>query len=542
MPTGPGTGPTTAFVNASVFDGQRHLGPGAPVVVRDGRILGTDEVPRGARVVDCAGGLLAPGFVDAHVHAVQGGLERLRCDLSGGRTREDYLALVRAHATARPEEPWIRGGGWSMSAFPGGTPTAADLDTAVSDRPAFLPNRDHHGAWVNSRALELAGITRETPDPPDGRIERDAAGVPTGTLHEGAMHLVARLLPDTLASTYAEALLAGQRYLHSRGVTGWQDAIVGAYSGMDDPGPTYLEAARRGDLTAHVVGALWWDRDHGVEQVESLVERRAAYTHGNFRATSVKVMQDGVAENGTAALIAPYLDRCGHASANSGHSFVEPGALRRAVARLDAEGFQVHVHAIGDRGVREALDAFVGTDPRHRHHVAHLQLIHPDDVRRFAELGVAANMQALWACLDDQMTDLTIPFIGPERARWQYPFGDLHRAGTRLVCGSDWPVSTPDPLAAIHVAVNRWSLGERGRGGREPFLPEQAIDLATAFAAYTSGSAWVNHRDDAGRIAPGAVADLVVLDRDPFAADPEEIGAARVVSTWVDGVSVFAAP
>ena len=541
MSSSPGPLPAIAFVNAVVFDGHHHVGDVGPVVVEGGRIAAVGgEVPAGAEVVDCGGGLLSPGFVDAHVHAVQGGLERVRCDLTEAHTREEYLTTIQAYADAHPELPWILGGGWAMSAFPGGTPTAADLDSVVPDRPVFLPNRDHHGAWVNTRALELAGITRETPDPAHGRFERDADGHPTGTLHEGAMHAVVSLAPATTEEEYYGGLLAGQAHLHSLGVTGWQDAIVGAYAGMDDPGPTYLLAAQRGDLTAHVVGALWWDRDRGEEQVASLVERRAAYTHGNFRATSIKVMQDGVAENGTAALGAPYLDRCGHATANAGHSFVDPAALRRAVALLDAEGFQVHVHGIGDRGVREALDAFEGLPAGdRRHHVAHLQFVHPDDVRRFGALGVAANMQALWACLDDQMLELTLPFVGEERGRWQYPFGDLHRTGARLVAGSDWPVSTPNPLEAIHVAVNRWAHGETGRGGSEPFLPEQALTLETAFAAYTSGSAWINHRDDAGTIAPGQAADLVVLDRDPFAGDPAHIAEARVVSTWVEGVRVW---
>ncbi|MET0837935.1 MAG: amidohydrolase [Marmoricola sp.] len=531
---------TTAFVNGSVFDGHHHLGP-ATVLVEDGRVVGVGEhdAPPGATVVDVTGGLVAPGFVDAHVHAVQGGLERTRCDLTAGRTREDYLSLVKAYADTHPDVPWILGGGWAMAAFPGGTPVATDLDAVVPDRPVFLPNRDHHGAWVNTRALELAGITRESPEPPHGRVERDHDGHPTGTLHEGAMHLVSRLLPETSADDYYDGLLAGQAFLHSLGVTSWQDAIVGDYAGMDDAGPTYLHAAQRGDLTAHVVGALWWDRERGDEQVASLLERREEFTHGRFRATSVKVMQDGVAENGTAAMTAPYLDRCGHATDNSGHSFVDPVALRRYVARLDAEGFQVHVHAIGDRGVREALDAFAtvaGSD--RRHHIAHLHLVHPEDVRRFAELGVAANVQTLWACLDDQMVELTMPFLGEERSRWQYPFGSLHRSGARLVAGSDWPVSTPHPLEAIHVAVTRWAYGEEGRAGSESFLPDEAVALETAFAAYTSGSAWVNHRDDAGVLAPGRVADLVVLDRDPFVGDVAEIGATQVVSTWVDGVAV----
>lgn len=536
----------TVFRDGTLFDGHRYAGP-AEVLVTAGRVAAVAtggqrvEVPRGAREVDLAGGLLAPGFVDAHVHAVQGGLERIRCDLSELSTREEYLARVHRYAADHPEREWILGGGWAMAAFPGGTPVAADLDRVVGGRPVLLPNRDHHGAWASSRALELAGITRDTPDPPHGRIERDADGRPTGTLHEGAMELVTRLLPPVTDAELDAALAEGQSYLHSLGVTGWQDAIVGAYAGMDDPGPTYRRAAERGALTGHVVGALWWDRTRGVEQVGDLVERRAAYTHGRFRATSVKIMQDGVAENATAALGAPYLDRCGHATANAGHSFLTPQALAAAVAALAAERFQVHVHAIGDRGVREVLDAFEAAGPDiHdlRHHVAHLQVVHPADLPRFAAAGVAANIQALWACLDDQMVDLTLPFLGPERATWQYPFGGLHRAGARLVAGSDWPVSTPDPLAALHVAVNRWALGEPGPAGSEPFLPEQALDLTTAMAAATSGSAWVCHRNDAGTVRPGSLADLVVLDRDPFTGPPAEVGTARVVSTWVDGEPV----
>ncbi len=516
---------------AGAFDGHRHLGP-TEVAVEDGRITAVRPASGPADVP-----FLAPGFTDAHVHPIQGGLERLRCDLSEQTTREDYLAVIKQYADANPDVEWILGGGWAMPAFPGGTPTAADLDTVVPDRPVFLPNRDHHGAWVNTRALEIAGIGEHTPDPLDGRIERDADGRPSGTLHEGATSLVSRFLPRTTADDYYAALMAGQAYLHSFGITSWQDAIVGAYSGMDDPAATYTTADANGDLRSYVVGALWWERKLGVEQVADLVGRRSAMTGGRFRATSVKIMQDGVAENGTAAMLAPYLDKCGHATTNSGHSFVEAGALREAVQALDAAGFQVHVHAIGDRGAREALDAFEGTDPQRRHHIAHLQLVHPDDVRRFAGLGVAANMQMLWACEDDQMAELTIPFLGEERSRWQYPFGDLHRSGARLVAGSDWPVSTPDPLQAMQVAVTRVDPDS----GRAAFLPEQALTLETAFAAYTSGSAWVNHRDDAGVLRPGAVADLVALDRDPFGGPVEEIGEARATSTWIDGIPVFSA-
>jgi predicted amidohydrolase YtcJ len=396
---------------------------------------------------------------------------------------------------------------------------------------------------VNSRALELAGITADTLDPSHGRIERLPDGSPQGTLHEGAMDLVARLMPLPDAAEYTAGLVEGQRYLFSLGVTAWQDAIVGAYAGMADTGSTYVDAVASGDLVADVVGALWWDRELGTAQIPDLVERRREQSGGRFRATSIKIMQDGVCENFTAAMLTPYLDGHGHATANAGHSFVDAEELKEVVVALAAEGFQVHVHAIGDRGSREALDAFAaaraaGHGPDLRHHIAHIQVVHPDDVPRFAELGVAANAQALWAAHEPQMDELTIPFLGDERSTWQYPFGSLHRAGARLVMGSDWPVTSPDPLAALHTAVTRTTYGDGG----EPFLPEQAVDLTTAYAAYTSGSAWVNgrdHTDGGGVLAPGHVADLVVLDRDPFAGPSDEIGATRVTSTWVGGRAVF---
>ena len=365
-------------------------------------------------------------------------------------------------------------------------------------------------------------------------------------LLEGAMHLVDHLVPPICEDGLYAGLLEAQSYLHGFGVTAWQDAILGEYAGGADASPAYLRAVEAGTLTARVRGALWWRRDLGEEQVDDLIERRERYTRGRLVAGSVKIMQDGIAENFTAGMTTPYLDACGHATDNLGLSFVDAAALQRHVTRLDAEGFQVHVHAIGDRAAREALDAFAAAcaangpaaSERNRHHIAHLQVVHPGDVPRFAALGVTANIQALWAHYDDQMVEMTIPYLGEERSTWQYPFGDLARAGAHLAAGSDWPVTTPDPLAAIHVAVNRWAYGEEGRAGSEPFLPEQALTLEQAFAASTSGSARTNHLDETGTLAPDALADLAVLDRDPFAGDPAEIGATRVRATYVDGERV----
>ena len=410
---------------------------------------------------------------------------------------------------------------------------------SLPDRPVFLPNRDHHGAWVNSRALEIAGIDASTPDPPDGRIERDADGRPSGTLHEGATSLVSRYLPRTSGEDYYAALMEGQRYLHSLGVTSWQDAIVGAYSGMDDPGATYAKAAANGDLRSHVVGALWWERRLGVEQVEDLVGRRDALSGGRFQARAIKVMQDGVAENGTAAMLTPYLDADGRETDNRGHSFVEAGALREAVAALDAAGFQVHVHAIGDRASREALDAFEGSvagpAAPHRAHPGRAPRRRAA-VRRARRGRQRPGPVGLRGRADDR-ADAAVPRPGavvvavPVRrpAPRRRPPGD----GQRL--------AGQHPRPAPGDARRGDPHGVR-RGRPTPFLPGQAIDLETAYAAYTSGSAWINRRDEldgAGVLAPGAAADLAVLDRDPFAGPAEEIGATRVVSTWIDGEVVF---
>ncbi|WP_427165090.1 amidohydrolase [Streptomyces sp. C1-1] len=519
------------------------------VAVTGGRVtaVGHDEVldlkgPR-TRVVDLAGRLLLPGFQDAHVHPIPAGLELSQCDLTGARTAEETVAAVRAYADAHPEREWILGGGWSMEAFEGGTPTRELLDAVVPDRPVYLPNRDHHGAWVNGRALELAGVTRDTPDPADGRIERDAAGEPSGTLQEGAMQLVGRITPPATAADRLAALLHAQRHLHALGITAWQDALVGDFLGMDDPSGAYLQAARDGSLTARVVGALWWDRERGAEQIPELVEKREALSLGRFGARAVKLMLDGVAENGTAALLDPYLDRCGCATANRGKSFIDAGQLPKYVTELDRLGFQCHFHALGDRAVRDALDAIEAARAANgpsdtRPHLAHLQVVHPDDVPRFAELDATANLQPLWAAHEPQMDELTIPFLGAERAAWQYPFGALLRSGARLAAGSDWPVSSPDPLQGVHVAVNRLAPDS---DGAPVFLPAERIGLTEALTAYTAGSAYVNHLDDTGRVRVGQLADLVMLDRDPFAAPPQEIGRTRVAMTFVGGEAVYAA-
>jgi predicted amidohydrolase YtcJ len=541
------------LVNGAVYTVDAARRWARTVAVKNGRIaaVGTDDDVRelvGPRteVLDLRGRMLLPGFQDAHVHPPASGVEMVRCDLHDLWGLEAYRQRIREYAEAHRDLDWILGGGWSMDVFPGGTPTKDLLDDIVPDRPVFLPNRDGHGAWVNSEALKRAGITRDTPDPRDGRIERDELGEPSGTLHEGAQSLVDDLAPEPSRQEWEQGLLAAQGYLHSLGITAWQDAIVGgAYPSLD----AYLAIAGRGELTARVVGALWWDRHRGLEQIPELIDARARGPVGRFAATSVKIMVDGVCENFTAAVLEPYLDAHGRPTDNRGISFVEPELMKEAVTRLDAEGFQVHFHALAERAVREALDAIEAAHGANgpgdgRHHLAHVQVVHPDDVSRFRELGAVANAQPLWAAHESQMDDLTIPFLGEPRWRWQYPFGSLVRAGAMLAMGSDWSVSSPNPLEEIHVAVNRVMPDDYPYRveNREVFLPEERIDLPTAIAGFTIGSAFVNHLDaETGSIEAGKRADLAVVDRNLFAHPAEEIAQARVELTLVEGQRVHAA-
>lgn len=517
------------------------------LAVRGGRIaaVGTDAEalalrgPR-TRVIDLRGRTVTPGFGDSHVHPIHGGLARIRCELHDARGLEAYLAIVRAYAASHRETEWIRGGGWSLADFPGGLPRREDLDRVVADRPVFLPNRDGHDAWVNSKALELAGITADTPDPAHGRIARDPDGTPLGTLHEGAMDLVERLIPETTADELRAALLESQRYLHSLGITNWQDAIV---TPIDQA--AYLAVAASGELTARVVGALWWDRERGLEQIDELVERRAAGHLGRYHATSVKLMVDGIVENQTASMLEPYYDGHGLATTNRGLDFIDPQLLKEAVTRLDALGFQPHFHALGDRAVRQALDAVEAARRANgwsdtRPHLAHIQVVHPDDLPRFRQLNALPNAQPLWAVEEDQMTELTLPVLGPVVSARQYPFRSLLRHGATLVMGSDWSVSTPDPLLEMEVAVTR--VSPESRGETPPFLPDERLSLVEALRAFTAGSAHAQHLDEAGTLAVGRLADLAVLDRDLFDGAAGPIGDARVLATFVEGVAVHELP
>lgn len=546
----------TLFAGGAVFTGSGEPVTGYAVAVEDGRI--SRIVPEseadalvgpGTRRVDLSGALLAPGFQDAHVHPIGGGVESLQCDLTGSEDAEDAVRRIAAYAADNPDEEWILGGGWSMDHFPGGAPLRGLIDAVVPDRPVLLMSRDHHSSWANTAAIRLAGLDVQTADPEDGRIEREADGFPAGTFHEGAAELFAGVKPESSSELIYRGLLRAQEDLIALGITGWQDAMVGSVG----PGRGTLEAYERaldeGTLRVHVVGAQWWERDRGLEQIDGMLARRAsrieAGTVDRFDLGTVKVMVDGVAENFTASMLTPYRDADGHDTCNHGISFIDPEVLREATARLDRAGMQVHFHALGDRAVRDALDAVEGARDANgpsdgRHHLAHLQIVAEEDAPRFAEVDAVANLQMLWATHEEQIDTLTLPFMQEGQEARQYPFGDLVRGGARLAAGSDWPVSSADPLAAIHIAVTRIAPGLDA----EPIGGEhQRLSLETAMAAYTSGSAYVNHRDhDTGWVREGYLANLVVIDPNPFALPAEDLHRAEVRETWIDGDLAYSRP
>ncbi|AXI79776.1 amidohydrolase [Peterkaempfera bronchialis] len=530
-----------------------HLPLGDPeaaswsVRVADGRIaevvpteVGVPEAPPGTETLDAAGRSVLPAFADSHVHVPESGVELLRCDLTVCESRDEVLRTVADYARSHLGEEWIIGRGWALPHFAEHPPTRQELDAVCGGRPAYLANRDGHSAWVSTAALD-----RVTPEllrnpPPGGRVDRDADGSPTGLLHESAMQLVSDLVPAVGAEDLRRGLLEAQRRMFSYGVTSWQDAIVGPFVPTTDIYDVYRRAAADGSLRARVTGALWWPRDASADTLAGLVEqRRGCPPDSRFSCTAIKIMYDGVCETHTAALSRPYV---GIAGAGTGLTFFDPADMARAVPQMDAAGFDLHFHAIGDRAVSECLDlveaAQQANGPRdRRHQLAHLQIADDRSVARMAALGVIANVQPYWAQADPQMLDMTIPYLPGELAALQYRFRTLEDAGVRVAFGSDWPVSTPNPLDWIHVAVNRSHPDEPGA---PLFAPEEAMSLRSALRAATAGSAHALRREhEAGTLEPGARADLVVLDRRLDETVLGEISRTRVDLTLIDGEPVW---
>jgi len=530
------------LINGDIYTVDADQSWAEAVAIRQGKIVavGTnDEVSSmigpNTHTVDLEGQMALPGFHDSHVHPTMGGYALLGCNLANELTVEDILAKV-AYCAAESDSDWLEGHAFNLGLFGEDGPNKSLLDAIDSTRPIILWGSDGHNAWVNSRALELAGINANTMDPALGVIERDPDGSPSGTLRETAQEIVRAILPKPTLTTNVKALAEGIAHLNSVGITSYIDAWVGQEDYL-----SYQAIDQAGDLTARVVTSLTYESGfakHYGDEFDQVLAGRNAYESNRLNHDSVKFFVDGVLEGETAALLEPYVGKHGQ----RGELILSAEELEAAVTRFDAMGLQVHMHAIGDRAVRAGLDAIEAARRANgrndnRHHISHLQLIHIDDIERFGSLDTAANFQSTWAYPDEWILNLNLPVLGEERVQGMYPIASVERSGGRIVGGSDWNVSSANPLEAIEIAVRRQdSLTESG-----PVLNEnEVVSLATMIAAYTINGAWLMHQEDRlGSIEVGKQADIVILDRNLFEIPVTEINEARVIMTLLDGEAVY---
>ncbi len=497
------------------------------------------------KVQDGEGRLVLPGFHDCHVHLAEGGAELLQCRLNSATSQIEVLDLLKTWAaTEHPGDDkhhWILAAGLPLPAVATAPLTWQILDSVSTSRPLLVYAEDGHSAWLNSKAMQMAVVTSKSSAPCGGIVELDAQGKPTGCLREGALALVQKVLPVLSLKERSNALANAIALANSFGITSAQDAHAN-----EEVLTAYYDLARRKKLNLKVVAAL----HTGVMSAEAYVrlEKQAKkYSrYPRLQARSAKIFADGVVESHTAALLAPYVDR----PQKSGDLNYSPEELKVIVKELDRRGFQIHIHAIGDRAVCTALDAFQAKNTTNdlRHQIAHIQLVHPDDYPRFKILNITANCQAAWAFQDKYIKDLTAPLLGAERMARVYPFNSIKQGGARLAAGSDWTVSTLNPLDAMQVAVTRQSYELANSAAKNleqlkqepPLNSDQKIQLQDIVGAYTTGGAYVNHSEkETGSLEAGKSADLVMLDTNIFELPPDKIASAKVIWTMIDGDVVY---
>jgi predicted amidohydrolase YtcJ len=485
---------------------------------------------------------VVPGFNDAHVHFLPGARNLHNLELSEETTVDGILRRIAESARTHADRDWLLGRGWFYAAFVGGMPDRSLLDPVIPDRPVAIEAYDGHTTWVNSAALDRLGITAHTPDPPRGEIQRDGAGRATGILKEAAMELVDEALPPPTTTKDVESLAAAASLAHRQGLTSVQEAGAGpeqfdVYRALRASGRPMVRV-RLGQRMEPGVPMADWERRLVEYEAIALLHRDDPWISAGI----VKGFADGVIESGTAAMLAPYAGMTETQDGALGHPQWEPGELAEAVRIADGRGWQVQIHAIGDAAVRTALDAYERAAalnrPRdRRHRIEHIETINGADIPRFGALGVVASMQPYHADPEPAQLDLYTAKIGPDRASRGWAWGSIRRTGGRLAFGSDWPVVSFDPFLGINSAVNRTTRDGRPPGG---WLPQERLSLAEALAAYTTGSAWAAHEDQRkGSLAPGMLADVVVLDRDLFAVSPGEIVNTAVQATIVGGRKVY---
>lgn len=512
------------------------------VAVRDGKVVavGTNfEVMKlrgpATRVIDAKGHLVLPGFGDAHVHFMEGSLMLLGVKLDDTKTIPQIQQRVKEFAASHPGDGWIQGMGWSYDIFgQEALPDKKYMDEVLSDRPVFLTCYDGHTTWANSKALQLAGINRNTPDPLNGKIVRDAQGNPTGALKESASGLVRKVIPPPTRQEHLQALRAGLFEARSRGVTRIHSA-----GGDFEYFELFDELRRGGELTARFYISYFLNPPGLTPEIRSKLEQARLTFHDNWLSAGVvKTMLDGVVESHTAAMLTPYADD----PSLKGKTFWEPAQYQATVTELDKNGYQILTHAIGDGAVRLALDSYeqmgkANTTHDSRPRVEHIETITAEDIPRFGKLGVIPSMQPLHAYPDADTLEVWLKNAGTQREPRAFAWKSIAQSGGRLAFGSDWPVVTISPWPGLQTALTRQTADGKPAGG---FVPAQRLTLEQAIEAYTMGVAYAGKREQMeGSIEQGKLADMIIVDRNLFQIDPHNIDQTKVMMTMVGGKVVY---
>lgn len=523
--------PKQPWAQAVAIRGSKIVAVGEDATIEKRRGMGT-------KVINAGGKLVLPGFVDCHVHFLSGSLGLTQVNLEGAKDLAEIQKRLREYAAEHPGDDWIRGRGWNYAMFGSETlPNKRSLDELFPNRPVLLKAYDGHTAWVNSKALALAGITRDTPDPPNGSIVRDAqTGEATGALKESAQRLVSKLVPEPTRADKLLALRAGMKWANEHGITRVHSA-GGDFESLD----LYEEMRRRGDLYLRMYIAYFVDppllQQKDLEAIESAHKK---YHDEWIDAGAVKFMVDGVVESHTAAMLEPYSDD----PSLKGKPFWEPANYNAAVAELDKQGLQLFTHAIGDSGIRMALDAYENAEQRNhkrdrRPRIEHIETVSAADVPRFGQLGVIASMQPLHSYPDSDTLDVWARNVGADRTSRAWAWKSISDAGGHLAFGSDWPVVTLSPWEGIQTAVTRQTAEGAPAGG---FVPEQRLTVEQAVDAYTMGAAFAGRREKSeGSLEEGKLADLIIVSQNIFDINPHKIGGTKVVTTILGGRIVYQA-
>jgi predicted amidohydrolase YtcJ len=523
--------PKQPWAQAVAIHGAKIVAVGDDTTIEKTRGMGT-------KVINAAGKLVLPGFTDCHIHFLDGSLSLGRVNLEGAKDVPDIQKKLRQYAAEHPGDDWILGRGWNYAMFgPEALPHKKYLDEIFPNRPVFLEGYDGHTYWANSKALALAGITRETPNPPNGIIVRDEkTGEATGALKEAAEDLVAKVVPKPTREDKLLALRAGMKWANENGLARVESA-GGDFEVLD----LFDEMRHRGDLSLRLYIAYFLHPPSLRQQDLDAMEAARKKFHDEWiDAEAVKFMVDGVVESHTAAMLESYSD----APSLKGKPFWEPANYNAAVAELDKRGFQLFTHAIGDYGVRIALDGYENAEQRNhkrdrRWRIEHIETVAAADIPRFGKIGVIASMQPLHSYPDADTLDVWARNAGPDRASRAWAWKSIADAGGRLAFGSDWPVVTLNPWQGIQTAVTRQTAeGTPAKG----FLPEQRLTVPQAVEAYTSGAAFAGRREKTeGSLEVGKLADLIIISQDIFAINPHKIGATKVLATIVGGRVVYQA-